>query len=368
MTNPTHEGRRHILQILAGGAAGAIGLSAAGFSSFESPIVAHAATQTSELSVPLRSLLGTSQWLNTRPLAPKDIQGKVVVVNFWTYSCINSLRMLPYTRAWAEKYKDQGLLVIGVETPEFVFEKSTSNVRKALVSLGISYPVAIDNDFAIWQAFENQAWPALYFIGADGQIRSHVVGEGGYDKSEQLIKQLLSEVDGAPVDRNYSIIKGVGLQAPADWSDLGSPETYVGYEKAENFASPGGIREDIRNFYGEASMLPLNHWCLAGPWTMGREFAAPAGYSSSISFRFHARDLHLVLGRSSQGRPLQFRVTLDGAPPDTDHGNDVTAAGRGSLQDERLYQLIRQSRPVVDRTFTMEFFDADARVYDFTFG
>ena len=370
MTNPMDKNRRHFLRISAVGAAGlgATGLAAAGFRWIESSMAAHAATQNTALSEPLRSLLGARQWLNTQPLLPEDVRGKVVVVNFWTYSCINSLRMLPYTRAWAAKYKDRGLMMIGVETPEFAFEKNLANVRKSLISLGINYPVAIDNDYAIWQAFENQAWPALYFIGADGRIRNHVLGEGGYDQSEALIQQLLSEADGAPVDNNLSMVNGVGLQAPADENDLRSPETYIGYAKAENFASPGGIREDSPNLYRGASVLPLNHWSLTGAWTMGSEFAAPAGKSASISFRFHARDLHLVLGRTSQGRPLQFRVTIDGAPPEADHGFDVDAEGRGSLQDERLYQLVRQSRPVVDRTFMIEFFDAEVRAYDFTVG
>jgi thiol-disulfide isomerase/thioredoxin len=320
------------------------------------------------LSGPLGKLLGAQQWLNTPPLHAEDIRGKVVLVNFWTFSCINSLRMLPYTRAWAEKYKDRGLVVIGVQTPEFAFEKDVANVGKALVSLSVGYPVAIDNDFGIWRAFNNQAWPALYFVGADGRVRHHVLGEGGYDQSERLIQQLLSEANGAPVASDIVAITGNGLQAAADEKDLRSDETYVGYDKARNFASPGGVYEDAPNLYRTQSALPLNRWGLAGVWTIGGEFATLNDKSGSITYRFHSRDLHLVLAPPSQGHNIRFRVKIDGAPPGADHGFDVDAEGWGSVQDARLYQLVRLSGSVADRTLEIEFLDAGVRAYVFTFG
>jgi cytochrome c biogenesis protein CcdA/thiol-disulfide isomerase/thioredoxin len=320
------------------------------------------------LSGPLRSLLGARQWLNTQPLRPEDIRGKVVLVNFWTYSCINCLRVLPHVRAWSEKYKDRGLVVIGVHTPEFAFEKDVANVGKASVSLGVGYPVAIDSDFGIWRAFDNQAWPALYFIGADGRVRHNVLGEGGYDQSERLIQQLLSEANGAPVASDIAAIAGEGPQAAADERNLRSAETYIGYAQATNFASPGGVREDAPSLYRAVSALPLDRWSLAGVWTIGGEFATLNGTSGSIAYRFHARDLHLVSAPPSQGHPVRFRVRIDGVPPGVDHGSDVDAEGWGTLQEDRLYQLVRQTGPVADRTFEIEFFDAGVRAYAFTFG
>jgi thiol-disulfide isomerase/thioredoxin len=320
------------------------------------------------LSVPLVSLLGASQWLNTQPLQPSDLRGKVVLVNFWTYSCINCLRMLPYVRAWAEKYKDHGLVVIGIETPEFTFEKDLANVRTALASLGVNYPVVTDNDYKLWRAFDNQAWPALYFIDAEGRIRHQVFGEGNYDQSEELIQKLLSEANGTSVSTNIVAARGKGIQAPADERDLGSAETYVGYEQARNFNSPGGIKEDVPKDYHDPSTLPLNQWSLAGIWTVTSEFASPQGTSGSVSYHFHARDLHLVLAPPADGHPIRFRIRIDGAPPGANHGFDVDPGGWGSVREARLYQLIRQVGPVVDRTFEIEFFDPGVRVYDFTFG
>ena len=320
------------------------------------------------LSAPLRSLLGARQWLNTQPLHPEDLRGKVVLVNFWTYSCINCLRVLPHVRAWTEKYKDRGLVVIGVHTPEFAFEKNVANVSKATVSLGVGYPVAIDNDFGIWRALDNQAWPALYFIGADGRIRHQVLGEGSYDQSERLIQQLLSEANGVPVSGDILAITGKGPQAAADERDLRSGETYIGYNQGSNFASPGGVSEDAPSLYRTAPALPLNRWSLAGVWTIGGEFATLNDASGSITYRFHARDLHLVMAPASPGHPIRFRVKIDGVPPGADHGFDVDAEGWGSVQEDRLYQLVRQAGPVADRTFEIEFFDAGIRAYAFTFG
>jgi thiol-disulfide isomerase/thioredoxin len=329
---------------------------------------AHVAGSEATVSAPLLSLLGARQWLNTQPLQPEAVRGKVVLVNFWTFSCINCLRMLPHVREWAAKYKDRGLVVVGVQTPEFAFEKDVANVSKALTTLGVSYPVAIDNDFKIWRAFDNVAWPALYFIGADGRIRRHVFGEEGYDESEKFIQQLLAEANDAAVTNAIVSIGGQGAEAAADVRDLRSPETYVGYSQAMNFASPDLVSQDTAKLYRTEPSPPLNHWGLAGLWTIGGEFAALNNAPGSITYRFHARDLHLVLANGAQGHPIRFRVTIDGKPPGPDHGFDVDADGWGSLQEDRLYQLVRQSGPILDRTFQIEFFDAGVRAYSFTFG
>ena len=320
------------------------------------------------LSSPLRALIGGRQWLNTPPLRAEDLRGKVVLVNFWTYSCINSLRALPYLRAWAEKYKDRGLVVVGVHTPEFTFEKDIGNVRQASAALGVGYPVVLDSGYAIWRAFDNNAWPGFYFIGADGRVRHHVLGEGGYDQSERLIQQLLSEGRGAAVAGGVTAVSGRGPQAEADWNDLRSPETYVGYAHARTIAPPGGAKDDATGRYRSVSGLPLNRWSLVGTWKIDPEFATLQGASGAIAYRFHARDLHLVLAPGDQGRAIRFRITIDGAPPGADHGFDVDAEGRGSVQQPRMYQLVRQSRPVADRTFEIEFLDPGVRAYVFTFG
>jgi cytochrome c biogenesis protein CcdA/thiol-disulfide isomerase/thioredoxin len=342
-------------------------LSAAGTNLVEQRLVtaAQAATPAPALSGPLGSLLRARQWLNTAPLQSTDLRGKVVLVNFWTYSCINCLRTLPHVRAWAEAYKDRGLMVVGVHTPEFAFEKDVGNVAKAAASLGVSYPVAIDNDFAIWRAFGNRGWPALYFIDAEGRIRHHALGEGGWDESERVIQQLLTEADGVPVAGGGAAIDGRGALAAADLGNLRSGETYIGYAHATGFASPGGIRTDVPSVYRPASALPLGRWSLRGTWTVGSEFASLDAGSGSISHRFHARDLHLVLGSD---RPVRFRITIDGAPPRADHGADVDADGWGTVRDNRLYQLVRQRRPVEDRTFEIEFLDPGVHAYAFTFG
>ena len=319
------------------------------------------------LSGPLTSLLGARQWLNTQPLRPEDVRGKVVLVNFWTYSCIYCLRTLPYVREWAAKYKDRGLVVVGVHTPEFAFEKDIDDVRTALVSLGVGYPVVIDNDYGIWRTFWNKAWPGFYFIGADGSIRDRVLGEGDYDASERLIQQLLSEADGAPVAGELAAVSGNGLEAAPDINDVRSPETYIGYAKATGFVSPDGVREDVPGLYRPVSALPFNAWSLAGVWTISSEFATLSDTPGSITYRFHARDLHLVLAPPAAGPAIRFRVTIDGAPPGADHGFDVDAEGWGRVQEARLYQLVRQAGTVTDRTFQITFFDAGVRAYSFTF-
>jgi thiol-disulfide isomerase/thioredoxin len=317
---------------------------------------------------PLRSLAERRQWLNMPTLRAENLRGKVVLVNFWTYSCINSLRPLPYLRAWAEKYKDRGLAVIGVHTPEFAFEHDLAKVQAAAAELPVSYPVAIDNDYGIWNDFDNQAWPGFYFFDASGRLRHRVVGEGGYDQSERLIQKLLSEVSGAPVADPVTDIVGEGAQAAPDWDDLRTPETYVGYARASNFSSPGGVKRDASKLYSSPSKLQLNHWSLSGPWKIGREHAALEGASGKIAFRFHARDLHLVLGRVSGSDAIRFRVTIEGKPPGADHGVDVDAEGFGVLEQDRMYQLIRQVGHVREQTFEIEFFAPGARAYSFTFG
>ena len=328
---------------------------------------AGSSTATTALPAPLAALLGSQPHLNT-PLRPEDLRGKVVLVNFWTYSCINCLRTLPHVRAWAEKYGDRGLVVVGVPTPEFAFEKNVGNVQKAAAALGVRYPVVVDNDFAIWRAFHNQAWPAIYLFGADGRIRHQASGEGDYEQSEQLIQRLLSEANEMPVTGAPVAIRVEGTQVAPDENNLRSSETYIGYDKASNFASSGGIREDARSLYRAPSALALNHWSLSGDWTVGGEFATLNAASGTVSHRFHARDLHLVLGPSVQGQPVRFRITIDGKPPGADHGTDVDADGFGSVRDERLYQLVRQAGPVTERTFEIEFLDAGVHAYAFTFG
>jgi len=322
---------------------------------------------TPALSPALRTLLDGSAPLNTPPLHPADLQGKVVVVNFWTYSCINCLRNLPHVRAWAEKYKDQGLVVIGVHTPEFAFEKEAANVRQAIATLGVTYPVIQDNDFGIWQAFGNEAWPALYFIGADGRIRDQKFGEGDYEQSEALIQKLLTEAKGAQVNSEIAPVNGPGTQAAPDERDLYSGETYIGYDKATNFASRSGAADTATRYQTPAD-LALNWWGLSGTWTIGSEFATLNEVPGRITYRFHARDLHLVMGPAQPGKEIRFRVTIDGTAPGVNHGTDTDADGWGTARDVKLYQLVRQAEPVGEHTFEIEFLDPGVRAYAFTFG
>ncbi|MFM0336756.1 cytochrome c biogenesis protein DipZ [Paraburkholderia fungorum] len=332
-----------------------------------------AATNVAPLPVEgvLPTLDGAVQWLNSPPLTTQALRGKVVLVDFWTYSCINCLRSLPYVKAWAQKYKDQGLVVIGVHAPEFAFERNIGNVTKATHDLGIDYPVAIDNNYAIWRALNNQYWPAHYFVDAKGQIRYHHFGEGDYAQSEKVIQQLLAEAGhpgAAKMATGLLDASAQGVQAAADSVDLQSPETYIGYEHAENFVSPGGEAQDQPHTYIAPSQPDLNEWGLAGRWNVGAENATLAAASGTIVYRFHARDLHLVLGPGSDGKPVRFRVTIDGAAPGNAHGTDVAADGSGTVTSQRLYQLVRQTGEVKDHTFSIEFLDPGVEAYSFTFG
>ena len=313
------------------------------------------------------SLSGAVAWLNSPPLTVEALKGKVVLVDFWTYSCINCLRAIPYVRAWAEKYKDQGLVMIGVHAPEFAFEKNIDNVKKAVSDLKIGYPVAIDNDYAIWRAFSNQYWPAHYFIDAEGRIRHHHFGEGDYEGSERAIRQLLGEAGKTNLSAGVVAVNASGAEAAADMKDVQSQETYIGYDRAENFVSPGGSVHDFSHVY-VMGMLRLNEWGLAGKWTIGGEHAVLDQKDGSIVYRFHARDLHLVLGPGPDGKPVRFRVAIDGAPPGTSHGTDVDADGQGVVTGQRLYQLVRQSGVITDHTFEIRFLDPGVQAYAFTFG
>jgi len=311
---------------------------------------------------------GATQWLNSKPLGEQDLRGKVVLVDFWTYSCINCLRTLPYVKAWAEKYRDQGLVVIGVHAPEFAFERDIGNVSKAMKDLGISYPVAVDNQYAIWRAFRNQYWPAHYFIDATGRIRHHHFGEGGYAESERVIQQLLKEAGSTRSAMGLTQVDAGGVQLAASMDEVASPETYLGYERAENFASNPKAVHNKTTTYLEPHETRLNAWGLGGQWMVGPESASLAGPSGRIVYRFKARDLHLVLSPGPDGKPVRFKVSVDGKPPGDAHGVDVAADGSGTVTGQRLYQLVRQSGAVAERTFSIEFLDSGVSAYAFTFG
>ncbi|MBB5368213.1 MULTISPECIES: cytochrome c biogenesis protein DipZ [unclassified Janthinobacterium] len=319
---------------------------------------------------PLPPLDGAVQWLNSPPLTAASLKGKVVLVDFWTYSCINCLRSLPYVKAWAAKYHDQGLVVIGVHAPEFAFERDIGNVRKAVKDLGINYPVAIDNDYSIWRAFSNEYWPAHYFIDAKGQIRGHHFGEGEYAESEKIIQQLLAEAGNKNVAGG--VVSGMpdatGVEQASNGADVGSPETYLGTDRASNFASPGGEKKDRTQRYTAPAQLVLNQWALEGSWHASGENVALTQAPGRIVYRFHARDVHLVLGPGKDGKPVRFKVTLDGVAPKTNHGSDIDADGSGTVTGQRLYQLLRLDGPVMDHTFSIEFLDPGVQAYAFTFG
>lgn len=321
----------------------------------------------SVLDNPMPALDGAVEWLNSPPLTPASLKGKVVLIDFWTYSCINCIRAVPYVRAWADKYKDQGLVVIGVHTPEFAFERNVNNVKKAIATHQITYPVAIDNNYAVWRAFNNNFWPAHYFIDAQGIVRHQHFGEGDYDKSERMIQKLLAEAGQTNVKPELVAVKASGAEAASvDMAAVKSHETYVGYDRAENFASPGGIVKNERRSY--TSVTPtLNQWALSGDWTIGEEQASLDGNDGSIVYRFHARDLHLVLGPGADGKPVRFTVTIDGKPPGASRGSDIDADGNGTVTEQRLYQLVRQS-DLSDRTFEIRFHDPGVQAFAFTFG
>jgi thiol-disulfide isomerase/thioredoxin len=310
---------------------------------------------------------GATAWLNSAPLRSKSLRGKVVLVNFWTYSCINSLRELPYINAWAAKYKDAGLLVIGVHSPEFGFEKDPANVKNAVSELRIGFPVPIDSDHAIWSAFHNEYWPADYFIDRRGRIRAHHFGEGEYEKSERVIQELLGEDGGSSVNSGPVSTIGTGVEAPPS-EDVQSPETYAGYARTERFASRARLAYDARRTYTPPLAPALNQWGLAGGWNVGAERSALQAAPGKVVFRFHARDFHMVLGTAKNGSPVRFKVTLDGAEPGDDHGVDSGPDGSGEVREPRLYQLIRQEGEVHDRTFAIEFLDDGVQVFSFTFG
>ncbi|WP_455927516.1 cytochrome c biogenesis protein DipZ [Pseudomonas capeferrum] len=316
----------------------------------------------------LPPLDGAVQWLNSEPLTAEALKGKVVLVDFWTYSCINCLRTLPYVKAWAEKYRDQGLVVIGVHAPEFAFERDVNNVTKAMKDLGITYPVAIDNNYKIWRAFNNQYWPAHYFADAKGQIRYHHFGEGDYAESERVIQQLLREAGATKVAGGLIEADAKGIQAAPDMNEVQSPETYLGFQRAENFVSTGTLGPDKVVNYPAAGNLALNDWTLEGQWNVGGQQATLAAANGKIVYRFHARDLHLVLGPGADGKPVRFKVTVDGQAPGDAHGTDVAPDGSGTVTEQRLYQLVRQPGAVKDRTFTIEFLDPQVAAYAFTFG
>jgi cytochrome c biogenesis protein CcdA/thiol-disulfide isomerase/thioredoxin len=332
-------------------------------------IEAKPAAQSEELPVEgvMPSLSGAVEWVNSPPLTAEGLKGKVVLVDFWTYSCINCLRAIPYVRAWAEKYKDQGLVVIGVHAPEFAFEKNVDNVKTAMSDLKIGYPVAIDNDYAIWRAFNNQYWPAHYFIDAEGRIRHHHFGEGDYEGSEEVIQLLLAEAGKTNLFAGVVAVNASGAEAAADMKDDQSPETYIGYDRAENFVSPGGAVHDSPHVYA-AGMPRLNEWGLKGKWTIGGEYAVLDQANGSVVYRFHARDLHMVLGPGPDDMPVRFRVMIDGAPPGGCQGTDVDADGQGVVIRQRLYQLVRQSGVITDHTFEIQFLDSGVQAYAFTFG
>jgi cytochrome c biogenesis protein CcdA/thiol-disulfide isomerase/thioredoxin len=316
----------------------------------------------------LPDLSGATAWINSAPLTPAALHGKVVLIDFWTYSCINCLRTLPYVNAWYERYKESGLVVIGVHTPEFPFEKDESNVRKAVQRLGIRYPVAMDNDYSIWRAFNNEYWPAQYFIDAAGHVRYHHFGEGDDQQSEAWIRGLLEESNHRPLPGAPAKISAAGAEAASDLSAVQSPETYIGYDRAQNFASPGGLTNDQPQSYRAPAALQLNQWAFTGKWNDAEQIATLLSPAGSIVYHFHARDLHLVLGPSSDGKPVRFRVTLDGKAPGADHGVDTDANGYGTVTENRLYQLIRQQTGVRDRTFQIEFLTPGVQAFAFTFG
>jgi thiol-disulfide isomerase/thioredoxin len=314
------------------------------------------------------SLDGATAWLNSTPLTTTELRGKVVLVDFWTYSCINWIRTEPYVRAWAEKYGNQGLVVIGVHSPEFTFEQNLDNVRRAVKDMNVDYPVAVDNRHAVWRAFGNEYWPALYLVDAKGVIRYHQFGEGGYARTERMIQQLLEEAGAKAIDRALVSPVAHGVEAPADWNNLRSQENYLGFERTVGFASAGGVQSGAEYTYSVPGRLELNHWALGGTWTIQERAIALHRPNGRIAYRFHARDLHLVMGPSARGSAVRFRVRIDGHAPGLAHGVDIDADGFGTATEQRMYQLVRQPMPIDDRLFEIEFLESGIEAFSFTFG
>jgi thiol-disulfide isomerase/thioredoxin len=317
--------------------------------------------------LPVEGFEGATGWLNSSPLTPEGLAGKVVLVDFWTYTCINWLRTLAYVRAWSEKYRDRGLVVIGVHTPEFPFEREVENVREAAQAMRVEYPIALDSDYGVWSAFGNRYWPAVYLADAEGRIRYHHFGEGEYDDGEWMIQHLLREARSEGIDEELVSVTAEGLEAQADWANLGSPETYLGYQQGQNLDSPDGVAYDEPRGYVAPESLQLNTWALGGNWTIEERASVLNEAGGRIVFRFHARDVHLVL-RSRAGKAVPFRVLVDGEPPGDAHGLDVDEEGNGTLVQPRLYQLVREPGEITDRTFEITFLDAGVEAYVFTFG
>jgi thiol-disulfide isomerase/thioredoxin len=316
----------------------------------------------------LPSFDGATGWLNSEPLTPERLRGGVVLVDFWTYTCVNWLRTLPYVRAWETKYRDKGLTVIGVHTPEFGFERSIDNIVAQSRTFGVEYPVAVDSDYAVWRAFENHFWPAVYIADAEGRMRHHHFGEGEYPQTEMVIQQLLLDAGAHDIDQDLVAVEPRGLEVAADWRTLQSPETYVGYGQSTGFASEDVAAFDKPHVYAAAGRPPLNYWDLSGNWTVARHAAVLNEPGGRVAFQFHARDLNLVMGPVARGASIAFRVFLDGQRPEVAHGDDVSTDGRGIVRDQRTHQLVRQSGQIADRTFEIEFIDAGVEAYCFTFG
>jgi hypothetical protein len=315
----------------------------------------------------LPALDGPTAWLNSAAVTTEALKGNVVLVSFGTYTCINWIRSLPYIRAWADKYGGHRLSVLGIQTPEFEFEEDLDGVRAAMKAMDVRYPVAVDNDYTLWRAFDNHYWPALYFADVDGQIRHHRFGEGEYQESERVLQMLLAEA-GAEFDHSLVRLEPQGVELPADWDALRSPENYVGYGRTQGFASPGGAVVDERRLYSAPPVLRRNHWALAGDWSMRRDATRLESAGGAISCDFRARDLHLVMRPGRPHASVRFRVRIDGQPPRAGHGLDVDEGGNGIVTHPRLYQLVRQSSPIIDRRFDIEFLDAGIEVFVFTFG
>jgi thiol-disulfide isomerase/thioredoxin len=316
----------------------------------------------------LPSLGGATGWLNSPPLTTEELRGKVVLVDFWTYTCINWLRTLGYVRAWAEKYEDRGLVVVGVHTPEFPFEQDVENVREAAKDMTVEYPVALDSDYAVWRAFSNRYWPAVYIADAEGQIRHHQFGEGGYEECERVIQQLLREAGRDAISDDLVSVTDEGFETQADWANLESPETYLGYEQAQRFASPVGVALDEPRTYVAPHPLQLNDWALSGDWTVQRRASVLNQADGRIAFRFHARDVHLVMGPRARDKSVPFSMLVDGEPPGAAHGLDIDQQGHGTVAQQRLYQLIREPGTITDRTFEITYLAPGVEVYAFTFG